>query len=112
DARLSPPPAGQAVAGAESRIASRATGAQRKENCGLIASARRNHDLAEGEPRQRSIIARWKTRSASRVPSRSARTEGGLAAPPEPWRTSPSQVTYAGIGSTATARRRRAIASR
>ncbi len=40
--------------------APRATGAQRNEKCGLIASARRNHRCAEASPRQRSIMARWK----------------------------------------------------
>src|SRR5438132_1376931 len=66
-----------------------ATGAHRKEKCGLIARARLNQDRADGEPRQRSIIARWKTSNASRVPNRSARTECVRASSHRPVRYRP-----------------------
>src|SRR5215207_7208817 len=53
-----------------------ASGAQTSEKCGLSASARRNDvRAATRRPRQRSAIPRWKSFVASRVPSRSARSE-------------------------------------
>ena len=52
-----------------------ATGAQRIEKCGFSARARRNHCFASSPwPRQSSIMPRWKSFVASRVPSRNARS--------------------------------------
>src|SRR5439155_14028478 len=61
-----------------------ATGNHKIEKCGLIASACRNQPAALGLPRHRSIIARWNTKSASRVPSLSAWAEWARACAQRP----------------------------
>src|SRR3954470_8522605 len=66
-----------------------ARGAHSTEKCGFRRSARRNHPCdATRLPRQRSIIPRWNSLSASWVPSRSARCENCRASPQRPFRSS------------------------
>src|SRR5690348_1730122 len=61
----------------------------RNEKFGFRRAARRNHTRASAlRPRQRSIIPRWKSFSASGVPSRSARLEYGSACAHRPARSS------------------------
>ena len=55
-------------------------GDQTSEKCGLARVRARNEvPPPRGRPRQRSAIPRWKNFAASRVPSRSARSEKGAA---------------------------------